>query len=276
MNFVSQFGRDKMSCHASRATRSRQTGCGQGDVRYHSAIGSNSQGAVVPTHSICPLQQMRTAMPARTHQSGMLEPPEFLLFDLGNVLVHFDHRVACQQLQALLGGDEQQIWEVLFERGLEREYESGMPAEAFCQRLREAFSSEASDRMLLEAHADIFTLSQSMVPLVNQLSAAGHALGILSNTCSSHWQHCCRKFRLVRTLFETTVLSFEVGAMKPDPAIFHKAVERVGVAPARILFVDDLQQNVEIARAMGFDAILYSSAREFCRELMARQVSLNF
>ncbi len=123
-------------------------------------------------------------MPAGTHKSGTLEPPEFFLFDLGNVLVHFDHLLACQQLQPLLGGDAEQIQKVLFERGLEREYESGLSAEEFCQRLREAFSSDASDRLLLEAHADIFSLSHSMVPLVNQLSAAGHALGILSNTCS--------------------------------------------------------------------------------------------
>ena len=215
-------------------------------------------------------------MPAGTHKSGTLEPPEFFLFDLGNVLVHFDHLLACQQLQPLLGGDAEQIQKVLFERGLEREYESGLSGEEFCQRLREAFSSDASDRLLLEAHADIFSLSHSMVPLVNQLSAAGHALGILSNTCSSHWQHCCRKFRLVRTLFETTILSFEVGAMKPDPAIFHTAIERVGVVPARILFVDDLEQNVETARTMGFDAVRYSTTREFCRELMARHVALNF
>lgn len=249
---------------------------GDRDVGYHSAIVKASQGTAMPCEAFAHVQQMSTDMPARTHKPGTLEPPEFFLFDLGNVLVHFDHQLACQQLQALLGGDEQQIWEVLFERGLEREYESGLPAEVFCQRLRDTFSSEATDRMLLEAHADIFTLSHSMVPLVNQLSAAGHALGILSNTCPSHWQHCCRKFRLVRTLFETTVLSFEVGSMKPDPAIFHTAIERVGVVPARILFVDDLPQNVEIARSMGFDAVLYSTMREFCRELMARHVTLNF
>ena len=64
--------------------------------------------------------------------------------------------------------------------------------------------------------------------------------------------------------------------MKPDPAIFHTAIERVGVVPARILFVDDLEQNVETARTMGFDAVRYSTTREFCRELMARHVALNF
>ena len=215
-------------------------------------------------------------MPAGTDKSGKLETPEFFLFDLGNVLVRFDHQQACRQLQQLLGVDEQRVWEILFERGLEREYESGLPTEAFCQRLREFVSGEVSDRRLLEAHAEIFTLNHSMVPLINQLSAAGHALGILSNTCPSHWQHCCRKFRLVRTLFETTILSFEVGTMKPDPAIFHAAIECVGVVPPRILFIDDLQQNVETAQAMGFDAVLYSTTSDLCRELMARRVPLNY
>ena len=206
----------------------------------------------------------------------MSSPPEFFLFDLGKVLVDFDHRRACRQLHELTGVDDQRVWEILFDSGLETEYELGLAPELFCQRLRDALHTDMSDRSLLEAHADIFSLRHAMVPLVSQLSVAGYPLGILSNTCPSHWQHCCRKFRLVRTLFETTVLSFEVGAMKPVPTIFHAAIERAGVEPRRILFVDDIRQNVEAACAAGLDAVHYSTTYHLSRELMLRGVSFNF
>ena len=44
---------------------------------------------------------------------------------------------------------------------------------------------------------------------------------------------------------------------KPEPAIFHLAAERLGLAPAECVFVDDWDKNVEAARDVGMQAVLY-------------------
>jgi FMN phosphatase YigB (HAD superfamily) len=75
-------------------------------------------------------------------------------------------------------------------------------------------------------------------------------VGCLSNTNSlqwrgmiSHWPHA--------KYFEHRFLSFELGAVKPDAAIYERVIERLPVAPAKVLFLDDVALNVEGARAAG-------------------------
>jgi putative hydrolase of the HAD superfamily len=69
------------------------------------------------------------------------------------------------------------------------------------------------------------------------------------------------------------VYSHEVGLLKPDPHIYALTCERLGVAPAATVFVDDVEANVEAARSAGLDAILFRSAEETIRELAQRGVS---
>ena len=52
-------------------------------------------------------------------------------------------------------------------------------------------------------------------------------------------------------LFDDIVVSAEVGMAKPEPEMFHLALERLGLAPANCVFVDDWDLNVDAARAIG-------------------------
>ena len=58
-------------------------------------------------------------------------------------------------------------------------------------------------------------------------------------------------------LFDDIVCSAEVGMAKPDAAIFRLAAERLGVAPAECVFVDDWDQNIAAARSIGMTAVLF-------------------
>jgi epoxide hydrolase-like predicted phosphatase len=58
-------------------------------------------------------------------------------------------------------------------------------------------------------------------------------------------------------LFDDIVISAEVGMAKPEPGIFRLAVERLGLAPAECVFIDDWDLNVEAAREVGFRAVLH-------------------
>lgn len=58
-------------------------------------------------------------------------------------------------------------------------------------------------------------------------------------------------------LFDDIVVSAEVGMAKPRPEIFHLAADRLGLSPAACVFVDDWDQNVEAARAVGMQAVLH-------------------
>ncbi|OHB79910.1 MAG: hypothetical protein A2W31_01790 [Planctomycetes bacterium RBG_16_64_10] len=207
----------------------------------------------------------------------MAKPPAFFYFDLGNVLLDFDHRRAAQHMAAVAQVPPETVWQAVFASPLQTQYELGVIDDrqfyhAFCQTT----GSHPAFEALQEASCLAFDCNAAMLPLVVQLGAAGHRLGILSNTNANHWRYCTDRFGIIPEEFEQTVLSYQVHTLKPAAEIYRIAAERAGVAPAEIFFVDDLLDNVAGACRAGFDAIQYTSAVDVGRHLLRRGVRCNY
>ncbi len=78
-------------------------------------------------------------------------------------------------------------------------------------------------------------------------------VGCLSNTNVVHWADQVDKWALLSN-FDFRFLSFELGRVKPDPAIFEHVAEMVPYPRDRVLFLDDIAVNVDGARSTGFVA----------------------
>ena len=63
-------------------------------------------------------------------------------------------------------------------------------------------------------------------------------------------------------LFDHVIDSSEVGARKPEPAIYEMTRERLGVAHGEIFFIDDIGQNLKAARAFGWQTYLFRDESE--------------
>jgi putative hydrolase of the HAD superfamily len=97
-----------------------------------------------------------------------------------------------------------------------------------------------------------------MVAAVQGLRAAGILTGLISNSWST--AHYDRE--LLKELFDTAVISAEVGLHKPQPEIYRLGAERLGVKPEECIFVDDLRENCEGAEAVGMTAVRHRDASE--------------
>jgi epoxide hydrolase-like predicted phosphatase len=74
---------------------------------------------------------------------------------------------------------------------------------------------------------------------------------------------------------DAIVYSHEVGHLKPEPAAYRVVSERLGVAPADVLFLDDVQANVDGARAVGMRAITFLDTRQAISEIEAQLSGAN-
>ena len=99
-----------------------------------------------------------------------------------------------------------------------------------------------------------FELNEDMVAFIHDLKSAGLPIGILTNNV--------REFREMwwplmdfENIFDTIVDSHEVKMRKPNPAIYHLTMERLGAKPERTAFLDDLLANVNAARALGMHGV---------------------
>jgi epoxide hydrolase-like predicted phosphatase len=65
------------------------------------------------------------------------------------------------------------------------------------------------------------------------------------------------------------IYTHEEGIAKPDPRIYDLTCKRLGVQPAQMLFLDDSQQNIAAARALGIHAIHYSETEQAIADVQA-------
>ena len=84
---------------------------------------------------------------------------------------------------------------------------------------------------------------------------------ILSNSADGARREEQARYRFP-DLFDLIIYSHEVGLAKPDPRAYQLLLDRLGVAPTELIFLDDLPENIDTARELGIQAILHHSTPE--------------
>ena len=184
----------------------------------------------------------------------------FVYFDLGNILVSFDPKVACQNVSDLFQVPIERAQAVVYDSGLEVQYELGkLSDEEIFSAVKKELGVDAYDEttqsQFLQSIADMFQPIESMPGVIDQVRSTGHQVGILSNTCPAHWHWIRdRTWPVASIEFDQVILSYEVGAMKPDPAIYAAAEQAAGLDAGQIVFIDDREENVAAAQSRGWNA----------------------
>jgi putative hydrolase of the HAD superfamily len=107
-----------------------------------------------------------------------------------------------------------------------------------------------------------FRPEATMMEIVRTARRAGVRTGLLSNSWGPDYPR-----EGWDTLFDTVVISGEVGLRKPDPAIYRLAAERLGLPPEQVVFVDDLAPNVRAAVAVGMVGVHHTDVDRTADEL---------
>ena len=201
---------------------------------------------------------------------------DFIYFDLGKVILDFEHEIGCRNVAEVAGITPETVREVLFDTGLEVKYETGLlSCDEFHQAFCTATNSRPSKDELLVGMSDIFSPNRAIFPLISQLRAVNFPIGILSNTCTAHWEFVYAKYTILREYFSPLMLSYQVKSMKPDSKIYERALEAAGCELGKCFFVDDRPENVNAANAAGMDAVLYRTVPDLIEQLVQRGVAIN-
>ena len=96
--------------------------------------------------------------------------------------------------------------------------------------------------------------------------APRYKVGLLSNAWDDLRQTLHNRWNIA-VLFDEIIVSAEVGMVKPDPRIYHMALDRLGVQPDEAIFIDDMPANVEAARREGMTGIQYRDTEQVLKEL---------
>lgn len=194
-----------------------------------------------------------------------------VIFDLGRVLVHFDFKRGYRALEGLCPHEAADIPKLLAGTGLVERFETGLvEPRDFVAEISRVLDLRVDYEQFCQIWSCIF-----MHTLVPESMLAGlkarYRLLLLSNTNAIHFDMISRKYPILRH-FDDLILSYEVKAMKPQPAIYRAAIERAGCEPGECFYTDDIVEYVAGARAMGIDAVQFQGADRLAAEMKARGI----
>ena len=136
-------------------------------------------------------------------------------------------------------------------------------AAAFATRLSEISGKQVSPERLVQRIFSGLEIEEDMMAAVECARAAGFKTGLLSNS----WGMGLYPRERIDGLFDSVVISGEVGMRKPDAEIFHLASDKLGIAPDRSVFVDDHPGHLKAAVELGMTTVLHRTPPETIAEL---------
>jgi len=193
-----------------------------------------------------------------------------LLFDLGRVVLDIDfaRAMACWALHGKC--DVADIQARFTADEALRHYESGkIDDAAYFAGLRKMLGVDITHEQLLEGWNAIFIGEIPGIAALLERAAKHLPLYALSNTNPPHIAHFSQAHAEVLRHFREMYLSSSIGLLKRDAAAYDHVVKAIGAPASRVVFFDDLADNIAGARAYGLSAVHVKSSEDVARALTA-------
>jgi glucose-1-phosphatase len=203
---------------------------------------------------------------------------KLFVFDLGNVILPFEHRQIVVKLLKKTRGkivpSPHELFSFMFdfENGFVNPYEEGlMSSLEFFTTIRDRYDLKISFEEFKSIWNPIFWSNPDMDEAIRYLKLKGLPLFLLSNTNELHFAHIIKTYPIVHT-FDEWILSFEVGAKKPKKRIFDVIFEKLDIAPEEVFYVDDMVENVNAAIACGLQGMVFKDAEGLWEVIRSNQI----
>ncbi len=190
-----------------------------------------------------------------------------IIFDLGRVLIDVQFKPGSLRFLGVEHSDNiDQIYDRAFQNEWVRKFNTGkISPKEFYRGFCEQFNLKLDYKAFVQQWCDVFAPLDDMEALFLRLRKK-YPVGLLSDTDALHWQFCLENFSFLKSIPNPT-LSFEIGALKPDPICYFKAAQNVGFSAQECLFIDDRPLNVKGAQQVGMPAIRFESKEQLERDL---------
>ncbi|RLQ87469.1 HAD family hydrolase [Notoacmeibacter ruber] len=200
---------------------------------------------------------------------------EHIVFDIGRVLVHWDHHAA--YLDALPDeADRKRFFEEVDFPGWNLQQDAGRSWAEGEEVLAAQFPHREELIRLFRQnwHLTVPHAIGESVAIMRSLIARGYDVTLLTNWSADTYPIAQERYDFLAEPRGVTV-SGQIRMVKPDPAIYAHHQKVFGLDPERTVFIDDSARNVEAAREAGWKAILFREPEELRRDLRKLGVTVD-
>ncbi|HEV2947980.1 MAG TPA: HAD family phosphatase [Gemmataceae bacterium] len=195
-----------------------------------------------------------------------------IIFDFGNVIGFFSHRLASGRLAYYAGVSAETMHRFLFGGGIEDDIDAGKTSVAeLLHKVRDKFTIRCDDEFLELALADMFWPNREVCDLIPRLKPR-YRLLLGSNTNELHTRRFKKQFAETLSHFDALVLSYEIQICKPEARFFEHCQQLAQAEPGECLFIDDMPANIAGAQAFGWNGILYQNYSDLVGRMEALEI----
>lgn len=206
----------------------------------------------------------------------MLPAPKAVIFDLGNVLVDFDHRIASRKVAKFSDRSEEGIYNLIFDSPSTELFEEGkISPEDFFKEVKKKLNLRLSYEEFVPIWNEIFFFSEKNLEVCNiaRLLKQSYRVALLSNINILHFEYVKETFPILDA-FHDIITSFEVGARKPKKEIYQKTLETLGVIAPDAFYTDDRKELIDSAKDLEIRAHVFTSAAQLKKDLRNEGVTI--
>jgi len=195
-----------------------------------------------------------------------------LAFDLGKVLFDFDYHIALTKLEHKLDVPAKTVVDELFYNNFATDFEKGLvTTDDFYRKFKNKFAARLTYDEFVDIWCEIFTPKPDVISLVKGLCLY-YPVYLISNINELHFNHLYKQHPEVFSLFDDLLLSYQLKSLKPEKEIYEALRKKCGCAYSDIVYIDDRQDLIQEAQALGLQCILCSSYDALIADLAAHNV----
>jgi FMN phosphatase YigB (HAD superfamily) len=197
--------------------------------------------------------------------------PEAIIFDLGNVLIDFDHRIAARRISKFSAQAPEEVFNLFFDSRLTALFEAGrISPENFFLEVKKILRADIEYAEFLPIWNEIFFLSDKnrrVHTLLDSLKQR-HRLALLTNINILHLAYIKENFGVLG-MFDNIFASCELGLAKPDPLIYKKVLKVLGIGAGQAAYFDDRPELIESASGLGIRSFVFRGVRQLKEDLFS-------
>lgn len=196
-----------------------------------------------------------------------------IFVDLGEVLVKVNFN---KLIRALVNSSDKNEYELalyISESNIIRQYREGnINTDLFLDKFRSDINFHGNNMELQEVWCDIFEPIIDNIRIMSKLIEQ-YDIVLTSNTNPLHVQ---KIFSMIGNIkfFNRKIFSYEIGISKPDRKFYEYALKVSSAIATESVFIDDLEENIAVARELGFASIKIDSYSDLKRELIKLGISI--
>jgi len=202
---------------------------------------------------------------------------EAIIFDLGNVLVDFDHRIAAKRISYFTDKNGKEIYDLFFDSEVTGIFEEGkISPKQFFLKVKEMIGLRIEYEEFVPIWNEIFFFNQKNLGVYNLACTLkeNYRVALLSNINALHLHYVKKTFPIFGA-FHDIITSCDVGFRKPDPQIYQKALETLGVPAQKTFYTDDRKELIESAKLLGINGFTFVGLDQLRRDLVDNGININ-